>query len=314
MSVRTRKLQVALCVVASVMSGCGPAVGPMLAGNHFREATCAVDAARGSDATQGASDEARDVSVAITRALDPQLHVDVLSDEAVAAAAPAAPSDVRARVLFVRVRVVTNDIPVDHLGLSVNTSGDAPSHPMDLEALAKLTSERAPASHTRTETHYLDNIVSGAVTIFTLGLIDPGHRGPTTSVVPAEPFEWEESAPNAHSLYTAFTGSGCAPHRSGPDDAPHVGMACDATFLVERAAAGSLALDLGVEYRALRLSRTPDLRDDAAEATWTCRLKTRVRVPLGPVRELPHATAAAFGPRFRAVQELAKGAGREVVQ
>ncbi len=285
--------------------GCGPSSQQLLAGNHFREAACSI--------TEGEGD-AQEISVAITRALDPQLHVDVVADDTVMAAAPQAPPEVRGRVLFVRVRVVTNEIPVDHLGLSLDTAGDVPAHPMELDALAKLTGEQAPPSHTSTETHYIQNAVSGAISIFTLGLIDPAQRGPTTHVVPPLPLEWKLTAPNAYGLYSAFSGSGCEEHRGGPEDAPHVGMSCDATFMVERVGSGSLALDMGVEYQALRLSRTQEMRSVGDDSSWTCRLKTRLHVPLGPVGDLSKATSATFGPRFRAVRELDEAAGREVTR
>ncbi len=291
--------------LALALLGCGPSSQQLLAGNHFREATCAI--------AEGEVD-AQEVSLAFTRALDPQLHVEVMSDETVAAAAPQAPAEVRGRVLFVRVRVVTNEVPIDHLAVSLEAVGQVPAHPMELDALAKLTGERAPASHTSTETHYIENAVSGAISIFTLGLIDPAQRGPTTHVVPPLPLEWKLTAPNAYDLYTAFSGPGCEEHRRGPDDAQHVSMTCAATFMVERVGTGSLALDMGVDYQAARLSRNQEMRSAADDASWTCRLKTRLHVPLGPVGDLSKATLATFGPRFRAVKELDAAAGHDVAQ
>jgi len=277
------------------MLGCGPSAHDLLSGNHFREAACATEEGRG---------EKREVSDAITRALDPRLHVDVMSDEAVLAAAPKAPPELSARVYFVRVHVATNEIPIDHLGLSLDTAGDTPARVMDLDSLAQLTGEHSPPSHTATETHYLHNAVSGAINIFTLGLIDPGQQGPTTTVVPPNEFEWREAAPSAYSLYSAFNGAGCSERRSGSEEAPHVGMSCDATFMVQRASAGTLALDLGMLYSATRLSHNEEMRAMRDDASWNCRLKARVHVPLGSVRELPKTTAATFGSRYRSVHEL----------
>ena len=288
-----RVLFSAACAIA--LSGCGPSAHDLLAGNHFREAACATEEGHG---------DPREVSDAITRALDPQIHVDVMSDETVAAAAPAAPPDLHARVLFVRVRVATNEIPMDRLGLSLDTAGDAPAHVLNLFSLAELTGERPPPSHTGTETHYLRNAVSGAVTIFTLGLIDPGQQGPTTVEIPATDYEWKQAAPSAHSLYSAFNGQGCTERRGGADDAQHVGMTCDATFMVERASPGSLSLDLGMVYSAQRLGHNEEMRAARDESSWTCRVKSRLHVQLGAVRELPKNTTATFGPRFRPVREL----------
>lgn len=294
-----RRALAATVLACATLVACGPSAHDLLAGNHFREAACAVDEGRG---------QAEEVSAAITRALDPQLHVDVMSDESVAAASPTAPPELRARVLFVRVRVATNEIPIDHLGLSLDTTGEVPAHVMDLDSLARLTGERPPPSHKATETHYIRNAVSGAINIFTLGLIDPGQRGPTTTVVPPDDYEWKASAPGAYGLYAAFSGSGCAERRGGTDDAPHVGMGCDATFMVERASAGALALDLRVQYSALRLSRNQEMRSVGDDTSWTCRGTATLHVPLGAVPELPRTAAAMFGPRFRAVRELAHGA------
>jgi hypothetical protein len=278
-----------------LVCACGPKTSELLDGHHYREATCAV--------TQGAASR-DEVASAMSRALDPRLHVEVISDEVLATVAPGTTPDMRARVLLVRVRIATNDIPIDHLELSLASKGDVSARPMDLPALAGLTGERVPPNHTVVTTHTLENIVSAGVAIFSLGLLDPGQRGPSTTETPPTDDEWQAAAPTAFSVAAAFPSRGCTERKSGTDDAPRIGASCEASLLVERRAGGSLVLDLGVAYQAERLRKNEQARYGVGESDRKCRVEERVRVPLGPVATLAQSTAATFGTRYRGADEI----------
>jgi hypothetical protein len=281
----------ALC---ALLCACGPNTSELLDGHHYREATCAV--------TQGAASP-DEVTSAMTRALEPRLHVEVISDEALAAVAPTTTAEQRARVLLVRVRLMTNDIPIDHIALSLAPKGDVSARPMDMNALVAITGERTPPNHTVVTTHTLENIVSAGVAIFSLGLIDPGQRGPSTTEVPPTEDEWAAAAPTAFSVFSAFPSPGCEERKTGDDDAPRIGAKCEASLLVERRGGGALALDFGVAYVADRLARNKEKRG-GVEDQWKCRIKERIHVPLGPVDTLAQSTAATFGTRYRGAGEI----------
>jgi hypothetical protein len=286
---------VSFVAAAAALFGCGPQVPALLDGHHYREATCA--------ATEGAG-APNDVTTAMTRALDPQMHVEVVSDTTLSGAVPEATREMRERALVVRVRLMTNDIPIDHLALALATTGDVSARPMEMNALAGLTGERIPPSHTVTESHTIENIFRAGVAVFSAGLLDPGQRGDTTRVEPPSTEEWKAAAPIASHIFESFPSPGCDERRSGDDEAPRVGASCEATLLVEPRAGGELALDLDLLYTADRLARTHDLR--GPEDAWKCRLKERIRIPLGPVATLASNTSATFGARYRSATEVGR--------
>lgn len=256
-------------LVCLALAGCGPALGPLVAGRHYREAVCgAVD--------RGGSDRAM-----VGAALD--------ADAEVRAQLRVVPGALAAdRVALVRVIAQTNVLPLDDLTLTaslVTDDGRLAAVAAGWESLSWATQERLPPWRTSQTWLTLGNLFRGGAAIFSAGLsLLFSNFQPETVLVDAPRSEFLRLAPRTTALMDVVEQSGCARHTL-TDGA---GVRCVWYFVLDEAGRAPVSLRVSARYVSRRLvSQTSTDRE--------CEVTRAYGVPLGAPGDVEARAAARFG-------------------
>lgn len=291
-----RRRLVAAIAVSTL--ACGPSVRALVADRHYREAVCAADEGR----------EAELVGRALDSDANIVLHAQVI-DGAEVRAALSGPEVRSGRVgltgrddgdaVLLRISAQSDTLPIDTIELSVIAGaldGRAVALGTSWGALAWATGEPLPPRR------LVDTYITGAnalragAALMTAGLslLFTRFRSETVSADPL-PADYERVAPRASRLHALTSRAGCFPHESGAAG----GVRCEWFFVYASRSDAPLAVVLTARYAADRTDPEHTLRS-------VCAVTRRAHFTLGARATLAADLDARFGPRSRALRELAE--------
>lgn len=227
--------------------GCAPSLTELLDDKHYREAVCA-----GFD-----EGDAELITEALARDADAQVHVHSVTRRELGPVLGGQMSHVDGRAEFVRVRFVTNALPVDdyHVTLGVaEVNGMYEASAASLTALVATTREALPPNRTYSTYATPDNVLKGGAAVFTLGFSLLFTGGFTAETVMAGPSmeDYARTAPIATRLYGELGGSGC----SNPGGSAQVAADCTLFFVLPRRPNARWRLVVEQTFTAKRVGST----------------------------------------------------------
>ncbi len=239
------------------LSACAPSLQNLVSHRHYREAICA---------TEGQAAQT-DVALAIGDDADLHYHLHRVTEAELRHVLPNAAPAVLGRGDLVRLRVVSQGLPIDGYALSARLEDRRGAGEADLASwatLAKLTGERLPQSHIEQTYATPMNLLLGAGTILTLGVpllftggsyFKPGYisRAPGWN-------DYNRVAPLTTKLHDAIGFNGCTPRQAA--EGGHVRAKCDAYFVVTDLEAGQWQLRIGQIFFADRIGVDGSARDE----------------------------------------------------
>jgi hypothetical protein len=268
-------------VAASLLlAGCAPTLPSLLANKHYREAVCA-----------GADDDAADeVAAAIARDADAQLHIHTLTREELEPVLGRHAPSIDARNEFVRVRVLTNTVPVDgyQLQLEVNEAeGLSQAAPANWASLIRATKETMPSNRLYATYVTPDNLLKTTAAIFSLGtsLLFTNSFQPGLAEGAPSPEDFERSAPIASRLQRALGPTGC----DNPGGPAQPGGDCTLFFVLPRNQSARWKLAVKQTFVARRLGDEREL-DCSVSRSDTVELRAPFSSKTRPLKELVEAT------------------------
>ncbi len=233
---------------AAALGGCAPPLAQLIDGKHYREAVCA-----GVE-----QDAAEEVTDALARDADAQVHIHSVTREELEPVLGGQMPHVDGRAEFVRVRFITNTLPVDdyqvRLGVE-EVAGLYEASAVTLESLLVATKEPLPPNRTYSTYMTPNNVMKGAGAIFTVGislLFTGGFDAEQMTEGPSLD-DFERTAQIATRLYQALELSSCT--NSGGPLQP--GADYTAFFMLPRKANARWRLSVEQTYRAKRISKHP---------------------------------------------------------
>jgi len=262
-------------VIASVallgLTACGPNLQSLVSHRHYREAICATE----GDAAQ------RDVARAIGDDADLHFHLHRVTEAELRDVLPEETPVVLSRGDLVRLRVVSQGLPIDGYALTAQLEdrrGAGEAELASWASLAKLTGEKLPGRHVDKTYATGRNVLLGLGTLLTAGLpllftggsyFKPGY----VSVAPGHS-EYSRVAPLTTKLHDAIAFNGCEPRDAV--DGGHVHARCDAYFVVSNLDRGRWQLRIGQVFVADRIGVEEYAREDER----VCRLAREDVIPL----------------------------------
>jgi hypothetical protein len=237
--------RIVCCALLAI--GCGPALGPLLAGHHHRETVCAaVDG--------NAHDRAR-VGRALDVDADIHANVRVISDDEL-------PEDIalpmRHRVRLVRVVAQSNVLPLDEVVMTasfVTNDGRLVALEAGWESLAWATQEHLPPRRPGENWITVGNLLrtgamfaSVGVSLLFMDFPNMAFR-PETIMVDAPLHEYQRLAPRASVLMTTARQGGCERQAT----AESAGGRCVWYFVLDLIGRDAAFLQVDVRYVSRRL-------------------------------------------------------------
>jgi hypothetical protein len=270
-----------------VLAACGPQLDRLVEQRHYREAICA--------ASDGSAEDRDVVKRALAADAGVLVHVEMIRAEHLWPLLGSSTDDVMQRARFARVRVQSNQLPVDDIDIDVAFLHDREpaSLPISWTSLASATAERLPDKRTRRTYNHPGTYLKAIGALFTFGLslalIDE-----RTVEVDAPDSAYRGTAPRAHALrHAMLEARSCAERPAFHGRA--TGVSCEWYVAIDPAPQRELSLEVTVRYAAAREQRHGSDR---------CRLAETSTIRLGPAADLDAKTSWLFGPRMRELSRL----------
>ena len=227
-----------------LLAGCPPPLPSLLANKHYREAVCA-----GVD-----EDAADEVAAALARDADAQLHIHTLTQEELEPVLGKHAPIIDARYEFVRVRMLTNTLPVDGYQVQLEVEeaeGLNEAAAVNWASLIRATKEKMPPNRLYATYVTPDNFLKTTAAIFSLGtsLLFTNPFQPGLAEGEPSPEDFERSAPIASRLQRAFGPTGC----DNPGGPAQPGGDCTLYFVLPRNANARWKLSVKQTFLAQRL-------------------------------------------------------------
>lgn len=230
------------------LTACAPSLQNLVSHRHYREAICA---------TEGQAAQT-DVALAIGNDADLHFHLHRVTEAELRHVLPEEAPVVLTRGDLVRLRVVSQGLPIDGYALSARLEdrrGTGEAKLANWATLARLTGERLPQSHIENSRATSKNVLLGLGAFVTFGaaLLFTGGRffGPEPVRVGPGYAEYQRVAPNATKLHDAIGFDGC--RQRDAVEGGYVQSRCDAYFVVTNLDDGQWQLRLGQVFAADRI-------------------------------------------------------------
>ena len=275
---------------------CAPSFSGLVANRNYREAICA--AADGGEDRQELLRDALEEDAAV------YAHVHVVSDSELTPVLGDSSSAVSQRARFARVRLRTNNLPIEDLEIDaaiLDASGGSGAAPVSWETLAWATQEVLPPSQTRRTYITAGNMLRLIAATATVGLslLFSPFRAEEVEVA-APPSEFRRVAPLASALHEAMGSGGCraltVPTTGGAT--PRAGRTCEGFYMLDSSPTADWRLEVRQRFISHRIG------SDLPEEDRNCAVETVSVVPLGQGSAIESRARETFGEQMRLLSEI----------